>query len=112
MIGVVRAVCRSPTHSMAKPVADSICLLAGLGVAGDAHQGATIKHRSRLAKSAGAPNLRQVHLIHAELFAELSAAGFSVSPGLMGENITTTGSICSACRPAPACTLGQTRSSQ
>jgi MOSC domain-containing protein YiiM len=87
----VAAVCRSPTHSMTKPVADSIRLVAGLGVAGDAHQGATVKHRSRLAKFANAPNLRQVHLIHAELFDELRAGGFAVWPGLMGENITTTG---------------------
>jgi MOSC domain-containing protein YiiM len=89
--GVVAAVSRSPTHSMSKPVADSIRLLAGLGVEGDAHQGATVKHRSRVAKNAETPNLRQVHLIHAELFAELRERGFAVSPGLMGENVTTSG---------------------
>ena len=89
MNGVVRAVCRSPTHSLTKPVADRIRLVAGLGVADDAHQGVTVKHRSRLAKFANTPNLRQVHLIHAELFDELRLAGFAVSPGLMGENITT-----------------------
>jgi MOSC domain-containing protein YiiM len=91
MDGTVRAVCRSPTHSMTKPPGESIRLVAGLGVVGDAHQGATVKHRSRLAKFAGAPNLRQVHLIHVELFDELRAAGFEVWPGLIGENITTSG---------------------
>jgi len=89
--GIVAAVSRSPTHSMSKPNADSIRLVAGLGVDGDAHQGATVKHRSRVAKNPTTPNLRQVHLIHTELFEELLARGFSVSPGVMGENVTTSG---------------------
>jgi MOSC domain-containing protein YiiM len=89
--GMVTAVSRSPTHTFSKPNAGSIHLVAGLGVDGDAHRGATVKHRSRLAKFAEAPNLRQVHLIHAELFDELRAAGFAVSPGQMGENVTTRG---------------------
>lgn len=91
MAGIVRAVSRSATHSFTKPTADSIRLVAGLGVEGDAHQGATVKHRSRLAKFGVTPNLRQVHLIHAELFDELRAAGFDVSAGQMGENVTTAG---------------------
>ena len=89
--GIVAAVSRSPTHSMSKPNTDSICLVAGLGVEGDAHQGVTVKHRSRVAKDPTVPNLRQVHLIHAELFDELRERGFAVSPGLMGENVTTSG---------------------
>jgi len=89
MTGTVAAVSRSPTHTFTKPNADSIRLVAGLGVDGDAHQGATVKHRSRLERFGGTPNLRQVHLIHAELFDELRVAGFIVSPGEMGENITT-----------------------
>jgi len=91
MSGIVAAVSRSPTHSLAKPNVDGIRLVAGLGVEGDAHQGATVKHRSRLARGPEAPNLRQVHLIHAELFDELGAAGFAISPGQMGENVTTSG---------------------
>lgn len=91
MNGTVLAVCRSATHSMSKPVEDSIKLVAGLGVEGDAHAGATVKHRSRVARTPDLPNLRQVHLIHAELFAEVARDGFAVTPGLMGENITTTG---------------------
>jgi MOSC domain-containing protein YiiM len=62
-----------------------------LGVEGDAHMGKTVKHRSRVAVDPTQPNLRQVHLIHAELFDELKAAGFAISPGQMGENITTRG---------------------
>ena len=89
--GVVAAVSRSPTHTMSKPVADSIQLVAGLGVDGDAHQGATVRHRSRVAKNPATPNLRQIHLIHTELFEELQRRGFTVSPGLMGENVTTSG---------------------
>ena len=85
------AVCRSPGHTMSKPRADSVRLLEGLGVEGDAHAGATVKHRSRVAKDPTSPNLRQVHLIHTELFDELRAKGFTVNPGQMGENITTAG---------------------
>ena len=91
MNGVVVAVSRSGTHSMVKPRATAIRLLAGLGVEGDAHQGVTVKHRSRVARDPTQPNLRQIHLIHAELHDELRAAGFVLSPGEMGENITTSG---------------------
>jgi MOSC domain-containing protein YiiM len=76
---------------MAKSHVDSIRLVAGLGVDGDAHQGETVKHRSRVARDPSQPNLRQVHLIHTELHDELAAAGFPVAPGQMGENITTRG---------------------
>lgn len=87
----VIAVCRSSTHSMRKPTAEVIELVAGLGVEGDAHLGVTVKHRSRVAKDPTQPNLRQVHLIHGELLAELKRAGFDLAPGDMGENVTTTG---------------------
>lgn len=91
MDGIVAAVSRSPTHTLTKPTADRIRLLTGLGVEDDAHQGVTVKHRSRVARDPTQPNLRQVHLIHAELFDELRAAGFDVAPGQMGENVTTHG---------------------
>ena len=91
MEGVVTAVSRSPTHSFVKTGEDSIRLLAGLGVEGDAHMGETIRHRSRIARFPRQPNLRQVHLIHAELHDELNAAGFDVAAGQMGENVTTRG---------------------
>ena len=89
--GTVVAVSSSPTHSFSKPVQASIQLVAGLGVVGDAHQGATVQHRARVARDPRQPNLRQVHLLHAELFDELRAQGHSVQPGQMGENITTRG---------------------
>src|SRR3954452_20612208 len=91
MHGVVTFVGQSPTHTMEKPAATSIRLLTGLGVAGDAHMGETVKHRSRVARDPSQPNLRQVHLIHAELHDELAASGFDVPAGRMGENITTRG---------------------
>jgi MOSC domain-containing protein YiiM len=91
MLGIVIAVSRSPRHTMAKANEDSIRLLAGLGVEGDAHQGKTVKHRSRVARNPAEPNLRQVHPIHAELHNELRQRGFRVEPGQMGENITTWG---------------------
>jgi MOSC domain-containing protein YiiM len=76
---------------MSKAARASIRLLLGLGVKGDAHAGATVQHRSRLKRTPGAPNLRQVHLLHAELHDELAAAGFAVAPGELGENVTTRG---------------------
>jgi MOSC domain-containing protein YiiM len=91
MTGIVEAVHKSATHTMSKPMQHSIRLLAGLGVDGDAHMGVTVKHRSRVAVDPTQPNLRQVHLMHAELFDELETKGFNVQPGLMGENITTRG---------------------
>jgi MOSC domain-containing protein YiiM len=91
MEGVVVAVSRSAGHTMSKPNEKSIRLLAGLGIDGDAHSGATVKHRSRVKRDASQPNLRQVHLIHAELHDELREAGFHISPGQMGDNVTTRG---------------------
>jgi MOSC domain-containing protein YiiM len=90
-MSVVVAVSRSGSHTMSKPACERIRLLEGLGVEGDAHSGVTVKHRSRVARDPTQPNLRQVHLIHAELFDELARKGFDVTPGLMGENITTRG---------------------
>jgi MOSC domain-containing protein YiiM len=91
MAATVTAVSRSPRHTLAKASQTSIRLVAGLGVEGDAHQGITVKHRSRVARNPGDPNLRQVHLIHAELHDELRQKGFDIGPGVMGENITTLG---------------------
>src|SRR6201991_1577603 len=88
---VVVAVSRDDRHRFSKPVTDEITLLAGIGVAGDAHAGRTVQHRSRVAADPTQPNLRQVHLIHAELHEELAATGFSVNPGDLGENVTTRG---------------------
>jgi MOSC domain-containing protein YiiM len=87
----VTAVSRSPRHSLVKSNEDCIRLVAGMGVEGDAHLGTTVKHRSRVARDPTQPNLRQVHLVHAELHDELREAGFTVAPGQMGENVTTSG---------------------
>jgi MOSC domain-containing protein YiiM len=91
MDGFVAAVSRSPEHTLTKRNEDGIRLVAGLGVEGDAHQGRTVKHRSRVARDPSQPNMRQLHLIHAELFDALRSAGFDVMPGQMGENVTTRG---------------------
>jgi MOSC domain-containing protein YiiM len=88
---VVAAVSRNVRHKFSKPVCENIMLIAGLGVEGDAHMGLTVKHRSRVRRDPTQPNLRQVHLIHAELIDELRQQGFAVSAGAMGENITTRG---------------------
>ena len=87
----VQAVASHPTHAFSKTVQPSIQLLAGLGVETDAHCGITVKHRSRVARDPSQPNLRQVHLVHGELFDELALMGYSLKPGEIGENITTRG---------------------
>ena len=103
MHGVVTAVSRSATHTLTKPAQGSIRLLTGLGVEGDAHQGKTVKHRSRVARDPSQPNLRQVHLIHAELHDELGAAGFTWWPGRWARTSPPAASTCSGCRPALGC---------
>ena len=85
----VTSVSLSGTHKFSKGTAQEITLLAGLGVEGDAHCGVTVKHRSRVARDPTQPNLRQVHLIHSELFDELATQGFAIAAGQIGENIGT-----------------------
>ncbi|MFF3355324.1 MOSC domain-containing protein [Streptomyces sp. NPDC002917] len=91
MSGTVTVVSSNGTYAFTKPNRDSVTLLAGLGVEGDVHAGVTVKHRSRVAQDPTQPNLRQVHLIHEELFEELREAGYEVAPGDLGENVTTRG---------------------
>jgi MOSC domain-containing protein YiiM len=89
--GKVIAVHLNASHTFSKRSVGQIMLLEGLGVEGDAHCGATVKHRSRVARDPSQPNLRQVHLIHGELFDQLLEKGFRVLPGNLGENVTTGG---------------------
>jgi MOSC domain-containing protein YiiM len=89
--GFVEAVCHRSGHHFSKRPAMWITLLTGLGVAGDGHAGRTVRHRSRVARDPNQPNLRQVHLLHIELFDELEAKGFVIGPGDIGENILTRG---------------------
>ncbi|MGW0915223.1 MOSC domain-containing protein [Streptomyces sp. NPDC002784] len=91
MTGRVAAVSRNEVYRFSKPTRDSITLLTGLGVAGDVHAGETIRHQFRMTYEPDLPNLRQVHLMHEELFAELALKGFEVAAGQLGENITTRG---------------------
>ncbi|WP_264737606.1 MOSC domain-containing protein [Cytobacillus firmus] len=90
LVGTVIAVSISKKHTFSKKNQNLIKLVKGFGIEGDAHCGSTIKHRSRVAQNPDQPNLRQVHLIHSELFEEL-AGRFHIEPGQMGENITTAG---------------------
>jgi MOSC domain-containing protein YiiM len=91
MSAVIVAVSRRPGHHFSKTNALFITLVAGIGVDGDGHAGTTVKHRSRVAQNPAQPNLRQVHLMHAELFDELREQGFRVAAGELGENVTTRG---------------------
>ncbi|MFH9134205.1 MOSC domain-containing protein [Streptomyces sp. NPDC017524] len=91
MGGQVTAVSRNERYAFSKPTRPFITLLAGLGVEGDVHAGKTIRHQFRMTYEPDLPNLRQVHLMHEELFEELGLKGFDVSAGQLGENITTAG---------------------
>ena len=91
MNGTVVGVHRSAAHGFHKASVSAIELIAGMGVDGDAHRGARVRHRSRVRADPTQPNLRQVHLIHRELFEEVAAHGFRVSAGELGENVTTEG---------------------
>jgi len=91
MPAIVTAVSRSKGHTFSKPSALTIRLVAGLGVEGDAHLGEKVQHLYAARKNPNAPNLRQVHLMHEELFDALRACGFDVQPGAIGENVTTRG---------------------
>ncbi len=89
--GKIVAVARDAAHRFTKPTRSSITLIEGIGVDGDAHAGVTVQHVSRVRRDPSVPNLRQVHLIHAELFTEMARRGHRVEPGGLGENITTAG---------------------
>ena len=91
MAATVVAVSRSAKHTLGKGNQEAIQLLEGLGVEGDAHAGVTVKHRYDARYNPTKPNLRQVHLIDTELHNELREQGFNLTPGQMGENITTEG---------------------
>lgn len=91
MAGRVICVARDEAHRFSKVAQDRIRLITGLGVEGDAHAGTTVQHRSRRHPTKTGPNLRQLHLLQAELFDELADKGFDVAPAQMGENVTTQG---------------------
>jgi MOSC domain-containing protein YiiM len=91
MSAMIVALARDELHRFSKQSCGDLRLIAGLGVEGDSHAGETVQHLSRMARDPNVPNLRQVHLIHAELFDELAAKSFTVVPGQLGENVTTCG---------------------
>lgn len=90
-MGIVVSVSAEPGHGFSKTPRAAITLLPGLGVAGDAHCGATVRHRSRVAADPLQPNLRQLHLFPAEWLEALDARGFDLAPGGLGENLLTRG---------------------
>ena len=89
--GMVVAVSSNGAYEFSKPVRGEITLIAGLGVEGDVHAGVTVRHRSRVRADPAQPNLRQVHLMRAELFQDVRADGYDVGPGQLGDNVTTSG---------------------
>lgn len=89
--GVVLSVHRDDAHRFSKQSLEHVTLLAGLGVEGDSHAGATVQHRSRVRRDPTQPNLRQIHLMHAELLERVTGLGYDVRPGALGENVTTRG---------------------
>lgn len=90
-VSLVVGVHRDTEHRFSKESVEKIRIIAGIGVENDAHAGDRVQHGSRVRADPTQPNLRQVHLMQVELFAELRAKGFVVEPGDLGENITTSG---------------------
>jgi len=70
--GCIVAVSRDEVHRFSKVPVESIELVAGLDVVGDAHAGTLVQHRSRVRRDPNQPNLRQVHLLHAEVFDDVA----------------------------------------
>lgn len=105
----VLAVHLSAEHAFSKQPQADIELVEGLGVRGDAHAGATVQHRSRVARDPSQPNLRQVHLIHAELLTALAVAGFEVARGSSARTSPPRVSTCWRCPSAPGCASVRTR---
>jgi MOSC domain-containing protein YiiM len=89
--GTVVAVASNAKHEFSKRSKETIRLVEGHGVEGDAHAGHLIQHRYLAAKMPVLPNNRQVHLVASELFTKLASSGFNVAPGNLGENVTTAG---------------------
>ena len=104
----VVAVAKDGVHRFSKEIVSEIRIIEGMGVEGDAHLGKTVKHRSRVAVDPTQPNLRQVHLIHSELFSEVSEKGFIVRAADLGENITTFGVDLLALPRGTVLKIGQT----
>jgi len=104
----VLAVARDDRHRFSKATRPSIRLVPGFGVDGDAHSGEFVQHLSRVKRDPTTPNLRQVHLMHAELFAQVAEHGHDVAPGQLGENITTEGLDILSLPRGTRLTLGRT----
>jgi MOSC domain-containing protein YiiM len=84
-------VASNPIHGFSKPPVARIVLVEGYGVEGDVHAGHSVRPRYLARRQPRLPNLRQVHLIAAELLGDLGASGYDIQPGELGENVTTTG---------------------
>ncbi len=89
--GTVIAVCRNPEPGLPKPVVDAVHLIENCGVEGDYHAGSLVRHRYLMKKDPARPNLRQVLLVDAAVYAELASQDIHIGPGMMGENITIEG---------------------
>jgi ferredoxin-NADP reductase/MOSC domain-containing protein YiiM len=88
---VVVGVQISEKHVFSKKQGEVIRLIENHGVEGDAHAGATDQHLYHIRRFGQQPNLRQVHVIQAELFDQVFEKGHVVRPGDLGENISTRG---------------------
>ena len=108
MSGSIVALSRSAAHAFSKDAEPRLTLIEGLGIEGDAHAGVTVQHRSRVARDPSQPNLRQVHLLHNELLDALNGQGFPIRPGMLGENVTTSGVDLLALPTGTRLRLGQT----
>ncbi|MDE1160980.1 MAG: MOSC domain-containing protein [Acidobacteriaceae bacterium] len=91
MTAAIESVSLSPAHGFSKQPRNSIRLLTGEGVEGDAHCGRFIQHLYLQRKDPTTPNHSQVHLFASEMLDELRGKGFAVAAGELGENVLTRG---------------------
>jgi hypothetical protein len=89
--GQIAGLASDSKHKFSKTIRDSLVLLEGLGVEGDAHAGRFVRHRYLARYRPTMPNARQVHLIPAELLDVLRPQGYELGPGDLGENVLTVG---------------------
>jgi hypothetical protein len=89
--GTVIAVCRNANPGLPKFQVDAIYLLEGLGVEGDYHAGAFVRHRSIARRYPTLSNMRQVLIVDVAIYAELATRDIHISVGMLGENVTVEG---------------------
>jgi hypothetical protein len=90
-MGRVAGLASDRKHRFSKRAQHSLNFLEGLGIEDDAHAGQFVRHRYLARYRPTMLNMRQAHLIPAELLDTLRREGHELGPGDLGENVLTVG---------------------